>query len=445
MSASSSGEGVKESESELSTLCHRLNPSMTVGMTDLASELKRNGMDDMISLSVGEPDFQTPERIANAGVQAILNGHTKYSPNAGLLSLRERIASKLRRENGIGEIVDPAQVVVTNGAKQAIAQTLLALCSEGDEVLVPSPFWVSYPEMAKVAGADAKILNTKIDENFLLTEQTLEASLTEQSKVLILCSPSNPTGSVYSREQYQALAKVVLKHPRLMVISDEIYEHIYYTNADSGADANVCSFASCGVDGIGERTITVNGFSKAFAMTGWRVGYLAAPNKRIASAAAKIQSQLTSGASSMAQLAACEALRDFDSKQDTGVSFASGGGEEVQAMVEEFKRRRDYACQRLGEIGGANMPGMPGKGNKNHSNHSKPDGAFYLFPEVKQWMETKECATSEDLCMKMLREIGVATVPGSAFGQENCIRLSYANSMDNLEKAFEKIQTWLNE
>jgi len=420
---------------ELSSTARRLKPSSTVAMTDLATEMKQGGM-DVISLSVGEPDFNTPERIAGAGRKAIEEGFTKYSPNAGLSQLREAIARKLQRENGI-EGLSAANVVVTNGAKQAIAETVLATCSPGDEVIVPSPYWVSYPEIARLAGAEPVIVETNLEENFLLTAEKLEACLTPKSRVLILCSPSNPTGSVYSRKQMEELARVAVKHPRLLVISDEIYEHIYYETgeegADSGSDAFPASFASCGVEGALERSITINGFSKSFAMTGWRVGYLAAPES-IAKAAAKVQSQFTSGASSIAQFAAAEALAICEEEPSS-----VRGGRDVQDMVEEFRKRRDYACERFEKIGGIQFPYSETFG----AERCKPSGAFYLFPDVSSWIADTKSESSDELCMRILKEAGVALVPGSAFGKDSCLRMSYATSMENLEKAFDKIENWL--
>jgi len=407
---------------EVGETANRLKPSTTVAISDLATEMKREGK-DVISLAPGEPDFATPERVARAGGLAIEEGRTKYSPNAGIADLREAIVAKLERENGITGLIPTDSVVVTNGAKQAIAETILAACSPGDEVVVPSPYWVSYPEMARLAGADPVVVRTRLEDNFLLTPEGLEGALTEKSRVLILCSPSNPTGAVYTKAQLAALARVACRHPRLLVISDEIYEHIYY----GGEDPFPSSFASCGVPGAAERTVTVNGFSKSFAMTGWRVGYLAGPAP-IAKAAAKVQSQFTSGASSLAQHAAVEALAMCEE------AAASGGrcGDEVESMVAEFRRRRDYACGRLRAMGGAILPGG-----------REPDGAFYLFPEVSEWMRGSGCETSDELCMRILREAGVATVPGSAFGQGDCLRLSYATSMGELERAFDKIEAWL--
>jgi aspartate/glutamate/aspartate-prephenate aminotransferase len=422
---------------DVSELANRLKPSPTVFMSDLATEMKREGK-DIVSLSVGEPDFATPERIAQAGVLAISQGKTKYSPNAGIAPLRQAVARKLERENGVIGLTE-ANIVVTNGAKQAVAQTVLATCSPGDEVIVPSPYWVSYPDIARLAGATPVVVETQLEENFLLTPQALEAALTPKSRVLILCSPSNPTGSVYSQSQLKGLARVVMKHSKLLVVSDEIYEHIYYEEkgeeGEEDRDAFPSSFGSCGVEGVSERTVTVNGFSKAFAMTGWRVGYLAAPEP-IAKAAAKVQSQFTSGASSLAQYAALEAL--VICEEESGAR----GGKVVRQMVKEFRKRRDYACQRLEQIGGAKLPY---NGVVATSNDCKPDGAFYLFPDVSSWIEGTGSASSNELCMRILEEAGVALVPGSAFGKETCLRMSYATSMENLEKAFDKIEKWLEE
>ena len=418
---------------EVSTTADRIKASKTVAISDLATEMKREGK-DVISLAPGEPDFETPERIARAGQDAIATGRTKYSPNPGIADLREAIVRKLERENGIRGLSAGGSVVVTNGAKQAIAETILASCSPGDEVIIPSPYWVSYPEMANMAGAKPVFVETRLEESFLLTAEGLRGALTDKSRVLILCSPSNPTGGVYTREALVAIAEVVASHPRLLVISDEIYEHIYYREDGASAEPFPASFASCGVAEAERRTVTINGFSKSFAMTGWRVGYLAGPEP-IARAAAKVQSQLTSGASSLAQHAACEALLMCEEDMAAG---GERGGREVQAMVAEFRKRRDFACRRLEEIGGARLPYSAGA-----AQDGRPMGAFYLFPEVSTWIARTKCASSDELCMRILREAGVALVPGSAFGKEECLRMSYATSMDNLERAFDKIEDWL--
>lgn len=420
--------------------CARLQPSKTVAMSDLATSMRREGI-DVISLAPGEPDFDTPAPIAEAGLAAIRSGLTHYSPNAGIADLREAIASKLARENGVVYDGGASSVVVTNGAKQAIAQTILATCSPGDEVLVPSPYWVSYPEMAKLAGATPVIVETDLDDGFLLSAETLSKHLTPRSRVLILCSPSNPTGSVYTKLQLEAIAAVVQAHPRLLVIADEIYEHIHYpptTSRDGGGNGEEAgeeassspsppaSFAS--LPKLAARTVTVNGFSKAFAMTGWRVGYLAAP-EAIARDAAKVQSQFTSGASTPAQHAAVAALRLGEGYEDRA---GMRGGPEVGAMVAEFRARRDYACSCLADLGGLALPGG-----------ERPGGAFYLFPDASHWIARTGSDGSDGLCAAVLREAGVALVPGSAFGKPDCVRMSYAASLEDLERAFDKIGAYL--
>ncbi|WJX47609.1 hypothetical protein P8452_34277 [Trifolium repens] len=327
----------------LSPRVNAVKPSRTVAITDQATALVQAGV-PVIRLAAGEPDFDTPAVIAEAGINAIREGHTRYTPNAGTLELRQAICHKLKEENGID--YTPDQVVVSNGAKQSIAQAVIAVCSPGDEVIVPAPFWVSYPEIARLADATPVILPTSISNNFLLDPKLLESKITERSRVLILCSPSNPTGSVYPKELLEKIADIVAKHPRLLVISDEIYEHIIY------APATHTSFAS--LPGMWDRTLTVNGFSKAFAMTGWRLGYIAGP-KHFITACGKVQSQFTSGASSISQKAAVAAL---------GLGYA--GGETVTNMV--------------------------------------------------------------------------ALVPGSAFGDDTCIRISYAASLTTIQAAVERIK-----
>ena len=312
-------------------------------------------------------------------------------------------------------------MVVTNGARQAIAQAVLACCQPGDEVLIPAPHWVSYPEMARLAGAEPKLVDTGADEGYLLTPEQLEAALTPASRLLILCTPSNPTGSVYSEEQLRALAEVVARHPRLVVVSDEIYEHIVY------APAEHVSFGA--LPGMYERTITVNGFSKAFAMTGWRLGYLAAPPP-FAKAAAAIQSQTTSGASSISQRAGVAAL-----------ALGHRGGEEVGAMVEQFRRRRDYVCERLRAMRGVELA-------------VTPQGAFYVMPSVARLTGPGAeglkggfgaVRDSDTLCRYLLQEAGVALVPGDAFGCEGTLRISYAASMETLTEALDRIEEALTE
>ncbi|KAL3149289.1 Aspartate aminotransferase, cytoplasmic isozyme 1, variant 2 [Trebouxia sp. C0010 RCD-2024] len=308
---------VKEVDTTLNPRVAALKPSKTMALTDLASSMQQKGI-DVVGLAAGEPDFDTPAQILDAGIEALRTGITHYTPNTGTLALRQAICNKLLQDNSLE--YNHAQIVVSNGAKQSIWQAVLAVCSEGDEVLVPAPFWVSYPEMVKLAGAKPVIVNCPAEDNFLLTPAALQASLGPASRLLILCSPSNPTGSVYSRHDLEAIAQIVAGHPRLLVLSDEIYEHIIYPPAQHH------SFA--GLEGMYDRTLTINGFSKAFAMTGWRLGYLAAPPV-FAKAAAAIQSQSTSGASSIAQHAGVAAL-----------GLGHKGGQPVEHMREAFQKRR---------------------------------------------------------------------------------------------------------
>ncbi|XP_042024358.1 bifunctional aspartate aminotransferase and glutamate/aspartate-prephenate aminotransferase-like isoform X1 [Salvia splendens] len=392
----------------LSPRVNSVKPSKTVAITDQATALVQAGV-PVIRLAAGEPDFDTPTPIAEAGIKAIREGFTRYTPNAGTLELRAAICHKLKEENGIS--YTPDQILVSNGAKQSILQAVLAVCSPGDEVIIPAPFWVSYPEMARLADANPVILPTTISENFLIDPKVLESSLTEKSRLLILCSPSNPTGSVYPRKLLEQIAEIVAKHPRLLVMSDEIYEHIIY------APATHTSFAS--LPGMWDRTLTVNGFSKAFAMTGWRLGYLAGP-KHFVSACGKIQSQSTSGASSISQKAAVAAL---------GLGYA--GGEAVADMVKAFRERRDVLVKSFGELDRVKI--------------SEPQGAFYLFLDFSLYygLEVDGFGVingSEALCRYLLDKAQVALVPGDAFGDDTCIRISYAESLTTLQAAVERIK-----
>ncbi|KAJ8543714.1 hypothetical protein K7X08_025332 [Anisodus acutangulus] len=397
-----------EVDSSLSPRVNSVKPSKTVAITDQATALVQAGV-PVIRLAAGEPDFDTPAPIAEAGKNAIREGHTRYTPNAGTMELRSAICHKLKEENGLS--YTPDQILVSNGAKQSIVQAVLAVCSPGDEVLIPAPYWVSYPEMARMADATPVILPTSISEDFLVDPKLLESKLTEKSRLLILCSPSNPTGSVYPRKLLEEIAEIVARHPRLLVISDEIYEHIIY------APATHTSFAS--LPGMWDRTLTVNGFSKAFAMTGWRLGYIAGP-KHFVSACNKIQSQFTSGASSISQKAAVAAL---------GLGYA--GGEAVAIMVKAFRERRDFLVMSFGEIDGVKI--------------SEPRGAFYLFIDLSSYygVEVDGFGTvndSESLCRYFLDKAQVALVPGDAFGDDTCIRISYAASLSTLQAAVERIK-----
>ncbi|RVW65432.1 Bifunctional aspartate aminotransferase and glutamate/aspartate-prephenate aminotransferase [Vitis vinifera] len=433
-----------EVDISLSPRVNSVKPSKTIAVTDLATALVQAGV-PVIRLAAGEPDFDTPTVVAEAGINAIREGYTRYTPNAGTLELRTAICHKLKEENGL--TYTPDQILVSNGAKQSVLQAVLAVCSPGDElvgsylmrgggkagvplleegvsfvtkditaetsqdVIIPGPFYVSYPEMARLADATPVILPTLISNNFLLDPEVLKSTISEKSRVLILCSPSNPTGSVCPKKLLEEIADIVAKHPRLLVIADEIYEHIIY------APAIHTSFAS--LPGMWERTLTVNGFSKTFAMTGWRLGYLAGP-KHFVAACAKIQSQVTSGASSISQKAGVAAL---------GLGYR--GGEAVAKMVKAFEERRDFLVESFRELGGVKI--------------SEPQGAFYLFLDFSSYYGVEAegygiIKDSESLCKYLLDKAQVALVPGDAFGDDKCIRISYAASMSNLQAAMERIK-----
>ncbi|KNA14043.1 hypothetical protein SOVF_111150 [Spinacia oleracea] len=397
-----------ELDVSLSPRVNSVKPSKTVAITDQATALVQAGV-PVIRLAAGEPDFDTPSEIAEAGINAIREGFTRYTPNAGTMELRKAICHKLQEENGIS--YSPDQILVSNGAKQSILQVVLAVCSPGDEVVIPAPYWVSYPEMARLADATPVIVDTGISQNFLMDPKHLESKLNEKSRLLILCSPSNPTGSVYPKELLEEIAAIVARYPRLLVLSDEIYEHIIY------APAKHTSFAS--LPGMWERTLTVNGFSKAFAMTGWRLGYLAGP-KHFVAACGKIQSQSTSGASSISQKAGVAAL-----------GMGKAGGEAVATMVKAFRERRDFLIKSFIDMEGVKI--------------SDPQGAFYLFLDFSSYYGSEAegfgpIDGSESLCRYFLDKAQVALVPGDAFGDDNCIRISYAESLSILEKATENIK-----
>eukprot|EP00890_Picochlorum_soloecismus_P005076 jgi/Picsp_1/556/NSC_00553-R1_aspartate aminotransferase len=381
-----------------------------MALTDLASSLRDQGI-DIIGLAAGEPDFDTPDPIIKAGMEALETGITRYTPNTGVPKLRRKICEKLREENGLQ--YEPDEIVISNGAKQSVWQSILAVCSPGDEVLIPAPYWVSYPEMARLAGAEPVIVETNSAQGFLMTADQLKNALTPKSRVLILCSPSNPSGAVYSQAQLQEIANVVREHPRLLVLSDEIYEYIVYPPAKH------VSFAS--LQGMFDRTLTVNGFSKAYAMTGWRLGYLAAP-KIFAKACAIIQSQSTSGASSISQHAGIAALE-----------MGKYGGQVVDDMVARFQERRDYVVKRLQSMG--------------HFDVVEPTGAFYILPDIASLLskgpyteEFGKITSSDEFVKYLIEKANVATVPGDAFGAPTCIRISYAASMETLEEAMNRIE-----
>lgn len=379
-------------------------PSATLAMSQKSAELRASGA-DMINMSIGEPDFPTPSHIKEAAKRAIDEDYTRYSPVPGYLSLRRAICNKLRRENGVD--FAPEQIVVGNGAKQALCNTILCTINAGDEVIIPTPAWVSYIEMVKLAEGKVVELAAAIDQNFKITPAQLEGAITERTRMLLLCSPSNPTGSVYSRAELQALVEVLARHPQVLVLSDEIYEHINYT----GSYTSMASFPE-----LEGRVAVINGVSKAYAMTGWRIGYVAAP-LWLAKAVNKLQGQYTSGASSIAQKAA-EAAYDGD-----------------QACVEDmrlaFERRRNLIIELARQVPGWKV--------------NEPQGAFYLFPEVKGCLgkttpEGKLIATDSDLAMYLLEAAHVATVSGSAFSLDGYLRLSYATSDENIRRALERIK-----
>ena len=386
----------------LSQRVNSLAVSQTLAMSQKSAELRAQGV-DVINLSVGEPDFHTPKHIKDAAARAIDENFTFYSPVPGYLSLRKAICEKLRKENGL--TFAPEQIVVSTGAKQALCNVILSTINPGDEVIIPTPAWVSYVEMVKLAEGITVDVPAGIDNNFKITPAQLEAAITERTRMILLCSPSNPTGSVYTKDELQALVNVLARHPQIIVLSDEIYEHINYT----GSFTSLGSFPE-----IADRTVIINGVSKAYAMTGWRIGYCAAP-LAIAKACSKLQGQYTSGTCSIAQKAAEEA---YTGPQDC-----------IAEMREAFRRRRDLVVELASKIPGFKV--------------NEPQGAFYLFPEVSALMG-KRCGdrvinTSADLAMYLLEEGHVATVDGGAFCAPGYIRFSYATSDDNLREAMRRI------
>jgi aspartate/methionine/tyrosine aminotransferase len=380
----------------------RMKPSATLAISARAAELKRQGV-PIIGLSAGEPDFDTPKPICEAAIRAIEDGFTRYTPNTGTLELRSEICTSLASHSGLDYA--PDQILCSNGAKQSVALATMALCRPDDEVIIPAPYWVSYPEMVTLAGAKPAILETTVNSDYRMSAEDLESAITQQTRLLILCSPSNPTGAVYEKAELEAIAAVLRRHEQVYVISDEIYQHISY-------DTAFTSFAV--LPGMKERTITVNGFSKAFAMTGWRLGYLAA-ELPITKACAKIQGQTTSAPCSITQKAGVAAL-----KMDHRI---------VLDMVDEFRVRRDFLHRQLCAIRGVKCP--------------LPEGAFYLFPDISSFfgksVADRSIDSSSDLCLYLMEEHNVALVPGDAFGAPRGMRISYAASMDELEEAARRI------
>ena len=379
-----------------------LSASATLAMSQKSNELKAQGV-DVINLSVGQPDFNTPEHVKDAAKKAIDDNFTFYTPVAGYMSLRQAIAEKMERENGLK--FAPEQIVVSGGAKQSLCNVILSTINPGDEVVIPTPAWVSYVEMVKLAEGVTVTVPTTVDDNFKVSPERLEAAITDKTRMVLLCSPSNPTGSVYSRDELRALAKVLARHPQVLILSDEIYEHINFT----GTFASISEFEE-----VRDRTIIVNGVSKAYAMTGWRIGFIAAP-LWVAKATTKLQGQYTSNPSSIAQKAAEAAY--------------TGSQQCVEDMRVAFERRRNLICSLLAEIPGLKI---------NH-----PEGAFYIFPEVSAYFGKKygdkTINDANDLAMYLLETGHVATVGGDAFCAPGYIRLSYATSDDNIRKAVARI------
>lgn len=383
-----------------------LAPSQTLAMSQKSSELREQGI-DVINLSVGEPDFNTPDHIKQAAKEAIDQNFSTYSPVPGYMDLRKAICHKMLRDNDLE--FTPDQIVVSNGAKQSLCNTILTLVNKGDEVIIPAPYWVSYIEMVKLAEGDSIIIEAGFEQDFKITPAQLEAAITPRTKMLILCSPSNPSGSVYSQEELQGLAEVLKLHPQVYILADEIYEHINYV----GKHQSIAQFAE-----LRERIVIVNGVSKAYAMTGWRIGFIAAP-LWIAKACNKLQGQYTSGASSIAQKASVAAF--------------AGDQSCVEVMRSAFERRRNLVVELASQIDGFKV--------------NKPDGAFYLFPEVSAYLGKRygerTINTSSDLAMFLLEVGHVATVAGDAFGMPNCLRFSYATSDENLVEALRRIKNTL--
>lgn len=387
----------------LSSLVNRLASSATLAMSQKSAELKAQGI-DIINLSVGEPDFNTPDHIKAAARRAIDENYSRYSPVAGYPALRNAIVDKLKKENGLDYSAD--QIVCSNGAKQSVCNTVLAVVSPGDEVIIPAPYWVSYPQMVLMADARPVFVEAPIEQDFKITPEQLEASITSKTKAIILCSPSNPTGSVYSASEFEKLAAVLRRHESVTVISDEIYEHINYTGGHA-------SIAAC--EGMKERTVVINGVSKAYAMTGWRIGFIAAPIA-IAKACGKLQGQYTSGPCSVSQMAAAEAF--------------AGSQKCVEEMRQAFERRKNLIVSLA-----QNIPGLE---------VNNPHGAFYLFPKCSGYFGKTDgrriIKDSMDFALYLLEEGHVATVGGAAFGSPDCFRMSYATSDDNIREAMRRIK-----
>lgn len=392
---------------QLSDRLNRLAPSATLAMSQKSSEMKAQGI-DVINMSVGEPDFNTPDHIKNAAKEAVDNNYSRYSPVPGYADLRKAIAAKLKRENNLEYNIN--EILVSNGAKQSVCNTVMALVNDGDEVIIPTPYWVSYPQMVKLAGGNPVFINAGFEQNFKITAQQLEDAITPKTRLLILCSPSNPTGSVYTKDELESLAEVIKSHEDLFVLADEIYEHINYT----GRHESIAQFP-----GMKERSIIVNGVSKAYAMTGWRIGFIAAP-EWIVKGCNKLQGQYTSGPCSVSQKAAEAA---YTLPQDC-----------VEEMRKAFERRRNLIVELAKDIPGLEV--------------NTPQGAFYLFPKCSSFYGKSDgkrtINNSTDFAMYLLEVGHVATVSGDAFGDPECFRMSYATSDEYIRKAMSRIKDVLS-
>lgn len=392
---------------QLSDRLNRLAPSATLAMSQKSSEMKAQGI-DVINLSVGEPDFNTPDQIKNAAKEAVDNNYSRYSPVPGYADLRKAIVAKLKNENNLEYTIN--EILVSNGAKQSVCNTVMALVNDGDEVIIPTPYWVSYPQMVKLAGGNPVFINAGFEQNFKITAQQLEEAITPKTRMLILCSPSNPTGSVYTKEELESLAEVIKRHENLFVLADEIYEHINYT----GHHESIAQF-----DGMKERSIIVNGVSKAYAMTGWRIGFIAAP-EWIVKGCNKLQGQYTSGPCSVSQKTAEAA---YTLPQDC-----------VETMRQAFERRRNLIVELAKDIPGLEV--------------NIPQGAFYLFPKCSSFYGKSDgnrtINNSTDFAMYLLEVGHVATVAGDAFGDPECFRMSYATSDENIREAMNRIKNVLS-
>jgi len=392
---------------KLSSLLDRFSEPETLKMAKLGRELRAKGI-DVIDLSLGEPDFDTPQHIKDSAKKAVDDNYSHYTPVAGYLDLREAVCTKLKRDNNLD--YKPENIVVSTGAKQSLANVILATVDQGDEVIIPAPFWVTYSELVKIAGGIPVILTTQRENKYKITAAELEASITPKSKVFLFSSPCNPSGSVYNKEELKALAEVFEKHPEIFIISDEIYEYINFV----GKHESIAQF-----DAIKDQVIIVNGLSKGYAMTGYRLGYIAA-NADVAKACEKLQGQFTSGTNAVTQRAAIDAL--------------VGDQAPTHAMTKEFERRKKRVLELISEVPGWKL--------------AEPDGAFYVFPQVDAYFGksdgTQTIENADDLCMYLLNTAHVSTVTGRAFGTPDCIRLSFANSLEKIEEAYKRIKEALS-